>query len=123
MISIGPAQLVGVGGAIGALLRQYVSSQIDGSDVPLGTVTVNVSGSFLLGLVTFLGVGNDLFFFLGTGVAGSFTTFSSFSVETVRLWETGDRVRAIGNAGGTFLGAVVALAVAWVIAGLVGPIP
>ncbi|MFW6458562.1 MAG: fluoride efflux transporter FluC [Halodesulfurarchaeum sp.] len=50
---------------------------------------MNTAGSFLLGLVTFLGMGNDLVLFFGTDVAGPFTTFSSFSVETVRLWEPG----------------------------------
>jgi CrcB protein len=119
---IEPVHLVGTGGALGALLRQYVSSRIDGSDVPLGTATVNVLGSFLLGFVTFLGVGNDLVLFLGTGMAGSFTTFSSFSVETVRLWEGGDRLRAVGYAGGTFLGATLALGVAWALARVVGSI-
>ncbi len=120
MISLEPAHLIGTGGAIGALLRQYVSSRVDGSGLPLGTVTVNVLGTFLLGFVTFLGVGNEVVLFLGTGVAGSFTTFSSFSVETVRLWETGDRTRAVGNAIGTFFGAILALGGAWVLARLVG---
>lgn len=116
MIPIEPAHLVGTGGALGAVLRQYVSSRIDGSGYPYGTITVNVLGTFLLGFVTFLGMGNDLVLFLGTGVAGSFTTFSSFSVETVRLWETGDRYRAVGNAGGTLVGALLSLGVAWVFA-------
>lgn len=116
MIAIDPAQLVGTGGALGAVLRQYVSSRIDGEEYPYGTIAVNVIGTFLLGFVTFLGLGNDFVLFLGTGVAGSFTTFSSFSVETVRLWDTGYRVRAVGNAVGTFLGALMALGAAWVLA-------
>lgn len=61
-------------------------------------------------------MGNDLVLFFGTGVAGSFTTFSSFSVETVRLWETGDHLAAVGNAVGTLLGALFALGVAWILA-------
>lgn len=115
MIPLEPAHLVGTGGALGALLRQFVSSRVDGSGYPFGTIAVNVIGTFLLGFVTFLGMNNDLVLFLGTGVAGSFTTFSSFSVETVRLWETGDRVRAVGNAVGTFLGALLALGAAWML--------
>ncbi|MDZ7850592.1 MAG: CrcB family protein [Halodesulfurarchaeum sp.] len=115
MIPIEPAHIVGTGGAIGAILRQLASSRIDGTVYPYGTITVNVAGTFLLGSVTFLGMGNELVLFLGTGVAGSFTTFSSFSVETVRLWETGDRYRAVGNAAGTFLGALLALGAAWIL--------
>ena len=113
MTPLEPAHLVGTGGAIGALLRQFISSRINEQDLPLGTVTVNIIGTFLLGFVTFLGMDHTSLLFLGTGVAGSFTTFSSFSVETVRLWETGDRWRAVGNALGTFLGAMLALGTAW----------
>lgn len=113
MIPLEPAHLVGTGGALGALLRQYVSSRIDGSELPVGTVTVNILGTFLLGFVTFLGMETEWLLLLGTGVAGSFTTFSSFSVETVRLWDTGERFRAVGNAVGTFVGAMFALGLAW----------
>lgn len=113
MIPLEPAHLVGTGGALGALLRQYVSSQVDESELPLGTVIVNIGGTFLLGFVTFLGMESEWLLLLGTGVAGSFTTFSSFSVETIRLWDTGERFRAVGYAVGTFVGAIFALGVAW----------
>lgn len=81
---------------------------------------MNTAGSFLLGLVTFLGMGNDLVLFFGTDVAGPFTTFSSFSVETVRLWETGDRFRVVENAAGTLVGALLALGAAWILARALG---
>jgi CrcB protein len=55
---------------------------------------VNVTGSFLLGMVTFAGVRNEAVLFVGVGACGSFTTYSSFSFQTVRLWESGDRLRA-----------------------------
>jgi CrcB protein len=113
MIPLEPAHLVGTGGALGALLRQYVSSRVDGSELPLGTGIVNIGGTFLLGFVTFLGMESEWLLLLGTGVAGSFTTFASFSVETIRLWDTGERFRAVGNAVGTFVGAILALGVAW----------
>ena len=62
---------------------------------------MNVIGSFVLGLVAFLGTSNEVVLFVGVGACGSFTTYSSFSFETVRLWETGDRLRATLYAVGT----------------------
>lgn len=116
MVAVDPAHVVGTGGAIGALLRQVVSRHVDVEEYPLGTVTVNVVGTFLLGVITFVGSTSDLMLFFGVGVAGSFTTFSSFAFETVRLWETGERARAVVHAVGTFLGGGVALGVAWLLA-------
>ena len=83
MVTVEPAHLVGTGGAIGALCRHYVTSMVDIEGFPLGTLTVNVVGSFVLGLVTFAGLGSDILFLVGTGACGSFTTFSSFSFDTV----------------------------------------
>lgn len=115
MIELDPAHIVGVGGALGVLLRQFVSERVDRDGFPLETLTVNVIGSFALGFVTSLGIDNDLLLFLGTGACGSFTTFSSFAFETVRLWETGEWARAIVNAGGNLLGASIAIGLAWVL--------
>jgi CrcB protein len=113
MVTINPAHIVGTGGAIGALLRYAVTQQIESEAFPAGTFTVNVVGSFVLAALTFAGVNEEVLLFLGTGACGSFTTFSSFSVETVRLWETNDRLRAVLHAGGTLLGAVIAIGLAW----------
>ncbi len=82
----------------------------------MGTFIVNVLGSFVLGLITFVNLDNSVALLLGTGMCGSFTTFSSFSVETVRLWEIGRRPQAIGNALGTLVGSGIALAIAWGVA-------
>ncbi|MFB6093979.1 MAG: CrcB family protein [Halanaeroarchaeum sp.] len=111
-VAIDPAHLVGFGGAVGALLRQVVSQAVDVEEYPLGTFTVNVLGSFLLAVLSFAGVGGQAGLVLGTGLAGSFTTFSSFSYETVRLYETGERARAATNALSSILGASVAIGVA-----------
>lgn len=114
-VELDPAHLVGTGGAIGALLRHYVSQQVEADAFPLGTLTVNVLGSFVLGVITFLGVGNQLLLLIGTGVCGSFTTFSSFSFETVRLWETGERARAVANATANLVGSLGAIGLAWLL--------
>lgn len=62
---------------------------------------MNVVGSFVLGLVAFAETTGDVALFLGVGACGSFTTYSSFSFQTVRLWEAGDRRGAVGYAVGT----------------------
>lgn len=96
-----PAHLLGLGGAIGAVLRHAVDQWLDHSRFPVGTFVVNVVGTFILGLIVFAEIGGDFALFVGTGACGSFTTYSSFSVQTVRLWETGERLRATLYAGST----------------------
>ncbi|GGN07186.1 fluoride efflux transporter FluC [Halarchaeum nitratireducens] len=112
-----PAYLVGVGGALGALLRTLVGELVTADAYPASTLVVNVVGSFCLAALTAAGAGDDLVLLLGTGACGSFTTFSSFAVETVRLWEDGDRPRAAVHAGANLGGAGVAIALAWLLVG------
>jgi CrcB protein len=118
MVAIEPAHLVGTGGAIGALCRYYVAGAVDIDGFPLGTLTVNVVGSFVLGLVTFAGLSSDVVLLVGTGACGSFTTFSSFSFDTVSLWESGARLRASLNAGLNLAGALLAIGLAWALVAL-----
>jgi CrcB protein len=85
--------LVAAGGALGSLLRYLCASNIQratGLNFPLGTVLVNIVGCFLIGLLYVWLVARpqpreDLRALLMVGVMGGFTTFSSFSLETVRL--------------------------------------
>ena len=88
--------LVGLGGAIGSVLR-YLTSVLAahwlGDQFPYGTLTVNLVGSFAIGLVHQVGsdtllIPDNLRIFLTTGVMGGLTTYSTFSYETVRLMET-----------------------------------
>jgi CrcB protein len=113
---VDPAYLVGAGAAIGAVLRfatgRYVGGVAGDRRFPYGTFTVNVVGSFVLALVTFLGAGEDVLLLVGTGACGSYTTFSSFSVDTVRLWETGERRLAAWYASANLLGALVGIGAA-----------
>ena len=119
MVGFEPAHIVGAGGAIGALLRHFVSKAVDVETYPLGTFTVNVLGTFVLGVLTFAGMDNELVLFVGVGAMGSFTTFSSFAFETVRLWETGERLRSATHAIGTLVASGIALGLAWVLVQLV----
>jgi len=116
MVELDPAHVVGAGGTLGAVSRYLLTQRVDVTGFPAGTFVVNVVGSFVLGFVTFLGMDSQFLLFVGTGACGSFTTFSSFSFETVRLWETDERVRAVANALGNLLGAVLALGAAWFLA-------
>lgn len=95
-----------VAGAIGAparyLLDGYVEERSHGA-FPWGTYVVNVVGSFVLGLVTGLvlyhGLGALPRTIAGTGFCGSFTTFSTFTFETVQLVEEGALTEALLNVG------------------------
>ncbi len=118
-----PAHVVGTGGAIGAICRhlvgQWVSSRLERERLPLATFVVNVVGSFALGLVVFAGASESTLRLVATGICGSFTTFASFSVETVRLYEGGDRALAVGNAAASLAGSLAAIGLAWaLVAGL-----
>lgn len=118
MPPIDPAHLVGTGGAVGALARYYLGQAVDRGSFPVGTLFVNVVGSFLLGLVTFLAPAESVALFVGTGACGSFTTFSSFAVDTVRLWEEGRPAVAAGNAAVNLAGALAAIGLAWLLTSL-----
>ncbi|MCA1842215.1 MAG: fluoride efflux transporter CrcB [Actinobacteria bacterium] len=95
---------VAVAGAIGAPARYladtFIQERVPGV-FPWGTFLVNASGSFLLGLLTGLGLYHGLGdvpkTVAGTGFCGSFTTFSTFSYETVRLLEDGALFEAVAN--------------------------
>ena len=72
--------LVAVGGGLGALARYLAGHLVDGR-LPLGTIGVNIVGSFLLGWFSGLALGGAAFAFLGTGFCGALTTYSSFVVQ------------------------------------------
>lgn len=99
---------IALGGAAGALLRHLISSGVYGwlgHDFPYGTLTVNLLGSFLIGLMTEALIVEQVTvavpFRAGVlvGVFGSFTTFSTFSVETLYLLQQGRLPAALANAG------------------------
>lgn len=113
---------IAIGGAIGACLRYLTTiglSRLVGSGFPWGTMAANVVGSMAMGmLVGWLmrrgGDGETLRLFVGVGLLGGFTTFSTFSLEVMLLWQRGDVGSAI-----TYAAASVFLSVLGLIAGLV----
>jgi CrcB protein len=119
-----PAFLIAavVGACARYLLDTYVTQRVAGP-FPWGTGMINLSGSFVLGVITgavlYHGVSPDLRLVLGTGFCGGYTTFSTFSFETIRLLETGRARAALGNvvlntAGGLLLAGAGLALVAWV---------
>ncbi|MFE9622688.1 fluoride efflux transporter CrcB [Streptomyces sp. NPDC052016] len=97
--------MVVAGGMIGAPLRyltdRAVQSRHD-SVFPWGTFVVNVVGCLVLGVLTGAAtVDPDLRLFLGTGLCGALTTYSTFSYETLRLAETGAGLYAVANVVGS----------------------
>lgn len=114
---------VAAGGALGSVARVYVSDLMQRqaqTTFPWGTLTVNLVGSLLLGAITEYAlaspaISRDLRVLLTAGFCGGFTTFSTFSLEAVRLLQDGDYRRAL-----LYVGLSVVLGIAGVLLGLVG---
>lgn len=112
-------------GAVGAPLRYavdgWVADRTDGA-FPWGTFLINVTGSFLLGFLTGLGLYHAFpkspRVVLGTGFCGAYTTFSTFTFETIRLAEEGAVSEALRNAAGTLVAGAAAAALGLVLASL-----
>jgi CrcB protein len=104
--------LIAAGGALGSVARFALSGVVAhqwGETFPWGTLMVNVLGSFIIGFFATLSapdgrmlVGASGRHFFMSGVLGGFTTFSSFSLQTLNLVREGDWARAAGNVGGSF---------------------
>jgi len=100
-------------GGLGAATRFFVDGVVRArirSSFPVGVMTINVSGSFLLGLLTGLAlshlVSSEWLLVLGTGFLGGYTTFSTASFETVRLLQTGRYRAALTNGFGMLVACV-----------------
>ena len=98
---------IALGGALGSVMRFWMSNAVTqrfGATLPWGTLFVNVTGSFLIGVLAGLSapggrfVGTDSFrqFFI-VGVCGGYTTFSAFSIQTLDLIRAGQLLHAGGN--------------------------
>jgi fluoride exporter len=91
---------VAVFGAIGAVARFRVDGAVSArlpSDFPLGTLVVNLTGSFALGVLVGASVTQRVAFLLGTGFMGGYTTFSTWMVESERLGEVGEVLSLLRN--------------------------
>jgi CrcB protein len=109
--------------AVGAPARFVIDGWIEdrvGDDFPWGTLVVNLTGCLALGVLTGLarshGLGSTPRTIIGTGGLGAYTTFSTFTFETVRLVEEGELSFALGNVAASMLlglgAAVLGIAIA-----------
>lgn len=109
---------IAIGGAVGSVLRYLVSIGIHtllGRSFPYGTLTVNVVGSFAMGilyiiLIERLSDSVELRAVILIGLLGAFTTFSTFSIETFNLLESGEHLKAVLN---VLLSVVICLLATW----------
>ena len=110
--------LVAIGGLVGSVGRYWLGGFVQlasGGEFPLGTLTVNVVGSFIVGLVMALSlergmVAANVRILLTVGFCGGFTTMSTFSYETVALLRDGELALALSNVAATL---VSCFAAAW----------
>lgn len=119
MQTLHPVVLAGLGGFLGSAGRYLVGGWVHGlvplTSFPVGTLVVNVSGCFVIGVLGGLADARQAFgteprVFLFIGVLGGFTTFSSFAYETLALVRAADLGRALVNVGAQV---VLGLAAAW----------
>jgi CrcB protein len=119
--------IVGLAGSLGALARYLVGRAIAervGGSFPLGTVFINVSGAFLIGLLFALSgrklLAPSLYLVLATGFLGGYTTFSTMSWEGIQLIRSGSLRQSVLYIGSTvalgFAAAALGLGLGWVIA-------
>ncbi|HET9105103.1 MAG TPA: fluoride efflux transporter CrcB [Solirubrobacteraceae bacterium] len=100
-------------GGAGAIVRFVIDTVIAtraGRDFPLGTLAVNLSGAGVLGFVTGLSVSGSALVLVGTATVGSYTTFSTWMLETHRLRDDGQFARGLANVVISLLLGVAAVA-------------
>lgn len=113
--------LVFIGSGIGGMARHgvgLVALKWFGPGFPVGTLAINITGSFLIGIVAEYwaiksGLPQPIRLFLTTGIIGGFTTFSTFSLETALLWERGQPLATVA-----YLAASVFLSIGALFGGL-----
>jgi fluoride exporter len=108
-------------GGVGAVLRFAIDGAVGGrleTSFPAGTLLVNASGTFALGILTGTDVAGTTLFVVGTGLLGSFTTFSTWMFETLRLAEDGEARLSVANLVISLLGGVAAGGAGWALGAL-----
>ena len=112
--------LIALGAAVGAPARYLTDRAVQGrhdSVFPWGTLTVNVVGSFVLGVLTAAAirgaVGSGVMAAVGSGFCGALTTYSTFSYETLRLAEERAGFEAVANVVASVVAGLGAAALGW----------
>ena len=102
--------LIGGTGSVARFLVDGAVSSAAGRDFPVGTLVVNISGAVILGLLTGLLLSHDAALLAGTAAVGSYTTFSTWMLETERMSEERQHGRALANIAVSLL---LGVAAAW----------
>jgi fluoride exporter len=102
--------LIGGTGSVVRFLVDGTVGSIAGRDFPFGTLAVNISGAVILGLLTGLALSHDAALLAGTAAVGSYTTFSTWMLETERLAEERQRRKVLANVAGSLVLGVAAAA-------------
>ncbi|HEX3965415.1 MAG TPA: fluoride efflux transporter CrcB [Trebonia sp.] len=89
--------LIGGAGSVLRFLADGLVSSAAGRDFPFGTLAINISGAVILGLLTGLALGHDQALLAGTAAVGSYTTFSTWMLETQRMAEERQHGKVIAN--------------------------
>ena len=111
---------VGALGGLGALARFLLDALVSsagGARFPLGTLLVNLSGALVLGLLAGIALSGDAYLLAGTAVIGSYTTFSTWMLESHRLAEDGQRWLLWANIGLSLVAGVGAAALGRLLGG------
>jgi CrcB protein len=121
------AVVVGIGGSLGAVSRYLVDGTVQDRStgpLPLGTLTVNLVGSLVMGFVTglfvFAGISHKWVAVVGTGFCGGLTTWSAASWETVRLMEEREWTSALVTAFGGLVASCLMAGVGFLLAYAIG---
>jgi CrcB protein len=113
-VSVATLAAIGAVGGLGAITRLLLDGSVSasvGRAFPWGTLAVNLSGAFALGVLAGAAVSGDALRLAGTGFLGAYTTFSTWMLETHRLAEDGRGRPAAANVA---ISVAAGLAVAWV---------
>lgn len=114
--------LVGIGGIFGSITR-YSIGKFTGkrwsSGFPIGTFIINVTGAALLGIVSARVVNNTLYSFLGDGILGGFTTFSTFMYEGFNLFKGRKKLNAFAYVISSIVFGVVFYGIGFNVSGLI----
>lgn len=101
---------VGIGGALGSLTRYQLGKIIgkkSNTTFPIGTFLINITGAILLGMISSLDAGRNLYLLLGDGFLGAYTTFSTFMYEGFALFQENKKRNAFTYIlGSLFLGII-----------------